>query len=151
MENRREIFPVAGLRPHGFGWPVAEVDFMRGDPWSDLDLPTRIGPIFTPSFDLVETPDRYTLRGDLPGLGLRDLDIDLTASTLTVAGERKPERVAGDAACHTLERSFGSFSRTFRLTGLRFGECLASMHNGVLTVEVPKSAGARPGPESPWH
>jgi len=124
---------------------------MRGDPLLGADLLTHIGPVYSPEFDLFETPEKYVLLGDLPGLGLRDLDIDLTAHTLTIAGEREPERVAAVGSCHALERTFGSFLRTFHLAEPGPGNCFARMHNGVLTVDVPKYPGGAPGPETPWH
>jgi HSP20 family protein len=124
---------------------------MRGDPLLELDLPARIGSIYSPSFDLIESPDKYTLLGDLPGLGLRDLDIDLTANTLTITGEREPEPLAPSNSSHALERTFGSFFRTFHLSEPGIGGCSARMRNGVLTVVVPKLAVGPPEPGTPWH
>ena len=112
---------------------------MRGDPWLQLDLTPRIGPVFSPSFDLLETRKTYRLLGDIPGLELENLDIELTANSLTVTGERDGDRLAQDMACHALERSFGCFSRTFPLLEPVIGGAyLAWMKNGVLTIDVPK-------------
>jgi HSP20 family protein len=112
---------------------------MRGDPWFETDLPTRIGPVFSPSFDLIETQEKFTLRGDLPGLGLGDLDIQLTAHSLTITGERDGESLMAPDSCHAMERTFGSFLRTFHFPdGIEEEKGAADMKNGVLTVVVPK-------------
>ena len=117
----------------------SEEDFMRGDPWLHLDLPTRIGPTFSPCFDLLETRRSYRFLADIPGLDLENLDIELTANSLTVTGERDGERLPSSIFCHALERSFGSFSRTFSLLEPVIGGAyLAWMKNGVLTIDVPK-------------
>jgi HSP20 family protein len=120
-------------------WSKAEKDFLRGDPFFNQDLTTRIGPIFTPSFDLFETMDKYLLLGDLPGLGMADLDLELTATSLTITGEREGEVVDAGASCHALERTFGSFVRKFEFPeGVDGARSLARMRDGVLLVELPK-------------
>jgi HSP20 family protein len=134
----------------------SELDFMRGDPFLQLDLPTRIGPVFSPSFDLLESRRSYRLLGDIPGLELENLDIELIAGSLTVTGERDGDGLGLDVSCHAMERCFGSFSRTFALPGPVLGDAyLARMKNGVLTIDIPKLPanpdlgpfpGAAPGP-----
>jgi HSP20 family protein len=139
MENpkTRTIQPAPAASP--FGWSRAEKDFLRGDTFFGHDLTTRIGPVFTPSFDLFETMDKYMLLGDLPGLGMADLDIELTANSLTITGEREGDDVDLAASCHALERTFGSFVRRFEFPeGVDGTRSLARMRDGVLLVEVPK-------------
>jgi HSP20 family protein len=127
------------LASTGLAWSRAEREFLRGDPLLGGDLPVRIGPVYSPSFDLFETAETYTLLGDLPGLGINDLDIELTGDSLTITGEREGDEAPPEAACHALERTFGTFVRRFefpeRVDGSR---SLARMSNGVLRVEVPK-------------
>lgn len=118
----------------------AEKDFMRGDPFPGTDLPTRVGPVFSPAFDLLENEENYLLLADLPGLGIADLDIELTATSLTITGEREGEGLDGDLACHALERRFGTFLRRFDFPeGVDGTRSRSRMRDGVLTVEVPKS------------
>ena len=112
---------------------------MRGDQVLDYELLTNIGPVFFPSFDLVETAEKFILMADLPGLSLGDLDIALNSDSITISGEREGENLKDTLSCHALERSFGSFLRTFHLPGgLEPGRLRALMSNGVLTVDVPK-------------
>ena len=142
------------LEPFSLRSRADSIAFMRGDSTLSVDLMTAIGPIFFPSFDLIETHERYTLTGDLPGLCLGDLDIALRANILTITGEREVEPLAATSSCHTLERTFGSFLRTFSLPGgLDEGHWLVLMNNGVLKVEIPKHPKAknagRTGPKRP--
>ena len=115
------------------------MDFMRGDSIVGHDFLTRIGPVFFPSFDLIETAEQFTLMADLPGLSLDDLDIALNGDAITITGERESENVKDAASCHALERTFGSFHRSFNLPGdLDASQWTAKMNNGVLRVIVPK-------------
>ena len=117
----------------------SEKDFMRGDPFLEAELTARIGPVFSPAFDLLETTEKYLLLADLPGLGIGDLDIELTGNSLTITGERDSEDLGTDLACHALERRFGSFLRRFDFAeGVDGSRSRTRMANGVLTVEVPK-------------
>jgi HSP20 family protein len=122
------------------GWlSRAEKDFMRGDLSLETDVQARIGPVFSPAFDLLETTEQYLLLADLPGLAIGDLDIEVTAHSLTITGERDGEDFGGDIASHALERRFGSFLRRFDFPeGVDGGKSRTWMRNGVLTVEVPK-------------
>jgi len=119
----------------------SEVDFMRGDPFMEPEqnLQTCIGPVFSPAFDLLETTEKYLLMADLPGLGIGDLDIELTANSLTITGEREGEAFGDGMACHALERRFGSFLRRFDFPEhVEGAKSLTNMCNGVLRIEVPK-------------
>jgi HSP20 family protein len=121
------------------GRSQAENDFMRGDPFLEMDLTPRIGPVFSPAFDLLETTESYLLMADLPGLEINDLDIELTATSVTILGEREGEVLDGASSCHALERRFGSFLRRFDLPeGVDGSTSLAQMANGVLTIALPK-------------
>ena len=125
MDKQRQTYYAPDSDP--YAQTRAEKDFMRGDPFPGVDLPTTIGPIFSPDFDLLETTGEYLLLADLPGLEIGDLDIELTANSLTIT------------ACHALERRFGCFLRRFNFPeGVDGAKSLVSMVNGVLAIEVPK-------------
>lgn len=121
----------------------AEQSFMRGDPFFTMDWVSAIGPVFTPAFDLIETADKYTVLGDLPGLDLGHLDLEFTTNTLTITGEREAEDLRKNISCHALERKFGSFLRTFAFpNGVLGDKCFARMKSGVLWVDIPKRRGS---------
>ena len=98
-----------------------------------------------PAMDLVETPDAYVLRADLPGLAPEDVAIELENRVLTISGERKAEQRGEDAGWMRVERSFGAFRRTLTLPAGVDPEAInAAFDNGVLTVTVPKPEQAKP-------
>ena len=98
-----------------------------------------------PLINLTESKDSYALRAELPGVRSEDLDIQATANTLSLAGERKiPEEKTG-ARYHRRERESGRFSRVITLPGeINPDKVEASLVNGVLTVVVPKAEASKP-------
>ncbi len=98
-----------------------------------------------PLVNLTESKDSYTLRAELPGVRSEDLDIQATANTLSLAGERKiPEEDRG-TRYHRREREAGRFSRVVSLPGeINPDQVEAGLVNGVLTVVVPKAEAAKP-------
>jgi HSP20 family protein len=100
---------------------------------------------FVPSFEVKETKDTYVFKADLPGVKEEDLDITLSRNTLTVSGKREAEeRETGDT-WYALERSYGSFSRTFTLPeGASSDDVKAELRDGVLTILIPKRVEVQP-------
>jgi HSP20 family protein len=82
---------------------------------------------------------------ELPGMELNDLEIYVTrGDQLTIKGERK-EPTTGKAYWHRQERGFGSFTRVLTLpVDVDPDKVEARLHNGVLTITMPKSEKARP-------
>ena len=98
-----------------------------------------------PAMDLVETDDHLVLRGDLPGMTEDDVDIEIKDNVLTVSGERKSEHDERGEGFHRVERAFGSFSRSLTLPqGIEPDRIEAKFENGVLEVQIPKPAEAKP-------
>ncbi len=98
-----------------------------------------------PLVNLTESKDSYILRAELPGVRSEDLDIQATANTLSLAGERKiPEEDRG-TRYHRREREAGRFSRVVSLPReINPDQVEAGLVNGVLTVVVPKAEAAKP-------
>jgi HSP20 family protein len=95
--------------------------------------------------DVIETPDAYEVTLVVPGARPEDLNITFENNILTVRGEICDERETTDQTVHLRERRFGSFVRTIMLPGnLRSEAIEARYDNGLLTVRIPKSEGARP-------
>lgn len=95
---------------------------------------------FKPNIDLTEREKEYILTGEFPGLDANDIDIELRDNSLTLRGEKRSQHEHKDGERVHIERSFGSFSRSFSF-GVEIDEDNASaeMKNGVLTIHVPKS------------
>ncbi|MGO9020003.1 MAG: Hsp20/alpha crystallin family protein [Syntrophobacteraceae bacterium] len=97
-----------------------------------------------PAFDISEADDHFVVKADLPGIDPKNLDISLAGNVLTIRGEKKEEREEKNERYYTLERQFGSFSRSFMLPADVKEEGIeASYKGGVLRVNIPKSERAK--------
>jgi HSP20 family protein len=93
---------------------------------------------WTPAVDIHETPDRYVVTAEVPGMSRDDLDIRVHDGRVTIAGVRR-ERLTQFEQYHRVERGHGSFSRTFHLpVPMDSDRVTADLRDGVLTVTCPK-------------
>lgn len=100
---------------------------------------------WAPTVDITEDDSNYLIEAELPGVDKDDVNVSVENEVLTIRGERKFEREDAGAKVHRVERSFGSFVRTFRLPEDSDGEAVgAAYKNGVLTVTLPKAEKAKP-------
>lgn len=98
-----------------------------------------------PLTDIVETKDNYTFKLDIPGVKKEDVKISLVNGTLSVSGERKQEKESKDSRLHRIERTYGSYYRSFTLPQLiKEDKIEAEFKDGALTITVPKSEEAKP-------
>ena len=112
-----------------------------------FDSPSASGGLrrWVPAMDLVETPEHFVLRADLPGLAEDDVKIEIEDNVLTVSGERKAEHETREEGFYRMERSFGAFSRALTLPkGINADAVAASFDRGVLEVRIPKPEQAKP-------
>jgi HSP20 family protein len=94
---------------------------------------------WSPSADLSETAEAFEVHADLPGVSLSDVKVGFEDGMLTVAGDKKMEREEKHTRFHRIERSSGSFSRSFYIpTAVEDGKISALFKDGVLTVKLPK-------------
>jgi HSP20 family protein len=94
---------------------------------------------------LTESKDRFTIRAELPGVGSEELDIQATANTLSLGGERKIPAEDSEAKYHRRERESGRFSRVISLPGeINPDKVEASLVNGILTIVVSKAEASKP-------
>src|SRR5579864_5251689 len=100
---------------------------------------------WAPAVDIIETENELVLKADVPGVELKDIDIQLENGTLTVKGERKFEKDEKNKGFHRMERSYGSFVRYFTLADTVDTEHVKAEYSaGVLTVTLPKKEIAKP-------
>ena len=101
---------------------------------------------WAPAVDILETENELSLKADLPGIDLKDIDIQVENGTLTLKGERKFEHYDNSkGGYHRLERSYGSFVRCFSLPETVDSEKVgAEYRNGVLKITLPKKEVAKP-------
>jgi HSP20 family protein len=100
---------------------------------------------WAPAVDIYETENELVLKADLPDVNEKDLDIRIESNILTIKGERKFEQKVKEDNYLRVERTYGSFSRSFSLPStVDNGSIKAEYKNGVLTVELPKRAESKP-------
>jgi len=97
-----------------------------------------------PAFDIAEADEHFIVKADLPGIDPKNLDISLTGNVLIISGEKKEKREEKNERYHTIERQFGSFSRSFMLPADVKEEGIEAVYkDGVLRVTIPKSERAK--------
>jgi HSP20 family protein len=120
-----------------------EMNRLFDDVFRGFGLPGRVGsPLMEgqfswPRLELSETDKAVTVSAELPGLGERDVQVEIANGVLSIRGEKKTER--GDGSRFFSERYYGSFERQVPLEGVEEDKAQAEFKNGVLTVTLPKS------------
>ena len=94
---------------------------------------------WAPSVDIYENKDNIVLEAELPGMKQEDFDLSIENNVITLRGERKFEKTDETDNYHRVERSYGSFTRSFTLPQTVSAEgATAEYNNGVLRVTLPK-------------
>ena len=118
---------------------------MLNTPWTPVLTEDVANRGFLPAVDIRETPEQLMIVAELPGLDKKDVNITLENQVLTLAGERNFEKETKDETCHRIERSYGSFTRSFSLpNNLRVDKIEAKFDKGVLSIVIPKSEETKP-------
>ncbi len=100
---------------------------------------------WSPLVDVFEDADGITLKVELPEVEAKDVDIQIEGNQLTVKGERKLEQEDKREGYHRIERTYGTFARTFTLPATVDAEHItAESKDGVLRVFLPKKAETKP-------
>lgn len=98
---------------------------------------------FVPACDVTEADEHYLMTMDLPGFKKEDIKIEMNENILTVSGERKRE-AAENRKGHRIERSYGTFTRSFSLpTTVSPEKIEAQYEDGVLNLYLPKTPVAK--------
>ena len=106
---------------------------------------TMIVADWTPSVDISETEQEYQIKAEIPDVKKEDVKVMLEDGVLTIQGERKHEKEEKGKKYHRIERSYGSFVRTFSLPDVIEEEKVkAEFKDGVLNLHLPKSEKAKP-------
>jgi len=138
---------------------------VRWDPFRELeDMSDRLNRMFSrralpqangketmvvadwvPSVDVSETDGDYQIKAEIPDVKKEDVKVTVENGVLTIQGERKQEKEEKGKKYHRVERSYGSFVRSFTLPDLVDEEKVkAEFKDGVLNLQLPKSEKAKP-------
>lgn len=157
-ENRLASWPwsrpsAAARTARPLGELQTDMNSLFDQLWAGFDAPGfRVGlpgvsaAGLNPSTDLKETEEKISIEMELPGLDEKDIAIELSGDRLIIKGEKKASREEGDKekGYHHVERSYGSFQRSFALPPYADAQkATAAFQKGVLTVAIPKN------PEAP--
>ena len=94
---------------------------------------------WNPSVDIYENKDQIILEAELPGMNRDDFELTVENNVITLRGERNFEKKDDTDNYHRVERSYGSFTRSFTLPQTVSAEgATAEYANGVLRVTLPK-------------
>jgi len=118
----RASWPLAWPLARRAGWPAALAS--------------------APRVDIFERDGAYVIEADVPGMAREDLHVSVEEGVLTLSGERQQEKREERGRCHRLERTYGSFLRSFTLPADSDGTAIrASCQDGQLSITVPRKAG----------
>ena len=99
---------------------------------------------WVPSVDIEESGDALFLRAEIPGMDPKDIDVSFENGVLTIKGERRFENKRNDRQFHLVERSYGSFTRSFTLPETAdYNKIDAEYVDGVLKLNVAKKEEAK--------
>jgi HSP20 family protein len=100
---------------------------------------------WAPAVDIYETENELVLKVDVPDVDQKDIDVRVENQTLTISGERKFEKEDSGKGYHRIERSYGSFARSFAVpNSFDTDKIAAAYRNGVLSVTLAKKETAKP-------
>ena len=98
----------------------------------------------TPAIDITEKDKAFEVTAELPGLDVKDIDIQLSEGMLTIKGEKQEQKEEKTKDRYVSERRYGSFRRTLQVPGSVDADKIeASYKSGVLTLTLPKSPEAQ--------
>jgi HSP20 family protein len=101
--------------------------------------------LMTIPIDMRETGEHLVVRADLPGLKPAEVEISVTGNLLTLRGEFRAEEEGEAGTVYFRERRFGRFERSLVLPPtVNADQAEAEFAEGVLTVTLPKTEGAKP-------
>ena len=125
--------------------PFGEEFFSPERFFREWTAPTQRAARLAPAVDVSEDETGYTITVELAGVKKEDVTVEVHENVLSIRGEKKSEREEKKEKTHWVERSYGSFSRSFTLPPTALSaELKATFKEGVLTIEIPKQEQVKP-------
>ena len=122
-------------------------DFIRR-PFSLMEAPwgmrwAALAGEVSPAMDIYEEGNDIVVKAEIPGMKKEEIHIDINEKAITISGEKKKEEKVEKKDYVRLERSYGSFARTFGLPAeVQTEKARATFRDGILELRVPKTAEA---------
>jgi HSP20 family protein len=100
---------------------------------------------WAPAVDIYETEHSLVIKAELAGIDPKDVDVRIENQTLFIRGERKLEKEVNEENYHRMERTYGSFARSFTLPNTVDAENVSAEYkDGILTLTLAKREEAKP-------
>ena len=100
---------------------------------------------WTPPVDISETTSEFVIKVEIPEVKNEDVRVTLEHGVITVRGMRRQEAEENGRKYHRVERSYGSFVRSFTMPNeVNDAQVQADFKDGILTLHLPKSEKAKP-------
>ena len=104
---------------------------------------------WSPSVDISEDDKEFLVKAELPDVKREDIKVNVENGVLTITGERKFEKEEKGKKYHRIERSYGSFTRSFTRSftlpeAVKADKVAAEFKDGLLHVRLPKDESAKP-------
>jgi HSP20 family protein len=102
-------------------------------------------PDWLPAVDIVETPEEYVIKAELAEVKKEDVKVTVDSGTVIIQGERRQEKDDHGKRFHRIERSYGSFMRSFAVPdNVDPTTAKAEFKDGVLQVHLAKAPRSTP-------
>ncbi len=100
--------------------------------------------VWSPAVDIHETENEIMVKAEVPGIEKNEIELTLENNVLSLRGDRRFEKDTREENYHRIERSYGSFSRSFQIPAVVDEAKIAADHkDGVLTITLPKTHKAK--------
>lgn len=100
---------------------------------------------WAPRVDIAETDKEFLIKAELPEIRKEDVKVEVNNGVLTLRGERKQEKEEKGKKFHRIERSYGSFTRSFTLPeNVDQSRIKASFKDGMLNIQLQKTEAKQP-------
>ena len=110
-------------------------DVVTPSKWNDFPSLAKV-----PAAELTDKEDALHLKLEVPGMEAEDLDIQVTADSVSISGERKEESKSEEKGVTRSEFRYGSFSRVIPLPArIENSNVTAEYKDGILNLTLPKS------------
>ena len=132
-EPIREFEDLFDRYSRAMGWPAGrgQESITKGD--------------WLPRVDISETEGEFVIKAEIPEVRRENVKVGVDNGILTIQGERRQETDEKKEKYHRIERSYGSFVRSFTLPdNVDETAIKAVFKDGMLNLSIPKSAAAKP-------
>ncbi len=129
-----ELTPFVRNRMSSYN-PFRDLDEMERRFFSDSSLTAF-------KTDIKDLGDKIELEAELPGFAKEDIEVNIENKYLTISATRKSsnEEKDDDGSYIRRERSYGSFSRSFDISGIEADGIEGKYENGILVLTMPKKS-----------